>query len=137
MPTYRHALHALSDPTRRDILEALVKRPQAVGELAESLPVSRPAVSQHLKVLKISGLVRETRHGTRRIYNVEVQGIVELRRYLDTLWTKALGAFESAVDSDLRSTKTDAGAAHGNTARRRAKATRTVGSTKNKRRTRR
>jgi len=135
--TYRHALHALSDPTRRDILEALVKRPQAVGELAESLPVSRPAVSQHLKVLKVSGLVRETRHGTRRIYNVEVQGIVELRRYLDALWTNALGAFESAVDLELRSTQTRAGVTAHSNAGRRAKSARTAGSTKNKRRTRR
>lgn len=97
MGAYLNVLHALGDATRRDILEALVRKPQAVGELAAKLPVSRPAVSQHLKVLKDGGLVRETRQGTRRVYSVEIAGIVELRRYLDAFWSRALASFESAA----------------------------------------
>jgi DNA-binding transcriptional ArsR family regulator len=93
--TYRLGLSALADPTRRKIFERLRGGPQAVGELAHGLPVSRPAVSQHLKVLKDAGLVREARSGTRRIYRVELRGLVELRRYLDTLWDEALQAFEA------------------------------------------
>jgi len=88
------ALVALADPTRQKILEELRRGGKAVGEIAAELPVSRPAVSQHLKVLKGAGLVREDRLGTRRIYNIEPKGLVELRRYLDRLWGDALASFE-------------------------------------------
>lgn len=92
---HRDTLSALADPTRQRIVEGLRGGGKPVGELAALLPVSRPAVSQHLKVLKHAGLVRETRRGTRRIYTVEPQGLVELRRYLDRLWSDALHAFEA------------------------------------------
>ena len=88
------ALVALADPTRQRILEELRRGGKAVGEIAATMPVSRPAVSQHLKVLKGAGLVREDRIGTRRIYNIEPKGLVELRRYLDRLWGDALASFE-------------------------------------------
>jgi DNA-binding transcriptional ArsR family regulator len=97
---YEEALAALADPTRRELFERLRKRPASVGELAGQLPVSRPAVSQHLKVLKGAGLVKEQRQGTQRIYSVEVRGLVELRRYLDRLWEDALGAFAAAAERD-------------------------------------
>lgn len=90
---YQDALQALADPTRRAVFERLRDGPSPVGELAAELPVSRPAVSQHLRVLKNAGLVREQRMGTRRIYSVEVEGLVELRRYLDTFWSDVLEAF--------------------------------------------
>jgi len=92
--TYDKALAALADPTRRQVFERLRKRPRAVGELAEGLEVSRPAVSQHLRVLEQAGLVKARAQGTRRIYSVEVTGLKALRRYLDGLWTDALEAFE-------------------------------------------
>ena len=90
---YQKTLQALADPTRRAVLEQLRDGPSPVGELAAGLPVTRPAVSQHLKVLKNAGLVREHRMGTRRIYSVETEGLVELRRYLDTFWSDVLAAF--------------------------------------------
>ena len=86
MRTHEAALAALADPMRREIVDQLRKKPMAVGELAAKLPVSRPAVSQHLKVLKGAGLVKERREGTRRVYNLELHGVVELRRYLDGFW---------------------------------------------------
>jgi DNA-binding transcriptional ArsR family regulator len=92
--SYETALQALSDPTRRAIFEQLRKAPSSVGSLAETLPVSRPAVSQHLKVLKGAGLVSERRDGVRRIYGVELGGLVELRRYLDQFWDESLAAFK-------------------------------------------
>jgi DNA-binding transcriptional ArsR family regulator len=95
---YQGALQALADPTRREILERLRAGPRAVGELAEGLPVSRPAVSQHLRVLKDAGLVNETRAGTRRLYGVELHGLVELRRYLDTFWGDVLSAFKAEAE---------------------------------------
>ena len=98
--TYQVALKALADPTRRSVLERLRRGPLAVGELAEALPVTRPAVSQHLKVLRNAGLVREARMGTRRIYSVEIEGLAELRRYLDTFWGDVLAAFEQHADKD-------------------------------------
>ena len=91
---YQRALEALADPTRRAVFERLRKGPRAVGELAEGLDVSRPAVSQHLRVLEEAGLVAARSEGTRRIYRVEVKGLKALRRYLDSLWDDALGAFE-------------------------------------------
>ena len=96
---YQTALQALADPTRREILERLRPGPLAVGELAKDLPVSRPAVSQHLRVLKDAGLVHETRAGTRRLYGVEVRGLAELRRYLDTFWGDVLQAFKAEAES--------------------------------------
>lgn len=84
------------------IFERLAARPQAVGELARGLPVSRPAVSQHLKVLKDAGLVVDTPSGTRRVYRADPDGIAELRSYLDGFWNRALRAFKDAAE---RSTK--------------------------------
>ena len=89
---------ALADPTRRDILERLLERPRPVGELAEDLPISRPAVSQHLKVLKDAGLVADTQAGTRRIYHVQPDGLSALRAELDRFWSQALTAFKAVVE---------------------------------------
>ena len=99
MDTYRaDGLAALGDPTRRTIFERVAERPRAVGELAGELPVSRPAVSQHLKVLKDAGLVTDQAVGTRRIYAVDPQGLGALRAYLDQFWTRSLADFKAAVE---------------------------------------
>lgn len=92
------AFAALGDPTRRAIFEHLLDRPAAVGELAELLPVSRPAVSQHLKVLKAAGLVLDERAGNRRIYRLDPEGIGDLRDYLDRFWSHALRAYKTKVE---------------------------------------
>jgi DNA-binding transcriptional ArsR family regulator len=89
---------ALGDPTRREIFERLADRPTAVGELARELPVSRPAVSQHLKVLKDAGLVVDTRAGTQRIYQLNPEGVAALRTYLDGFWNRSMAAFKAAVE---------------------------------------
>jgi DNA-binding transcriptional ArsR family regulator len=89
---------ALADPTRRAIFERLTERPSAVGDLASDLPVSRPAVSQHLKVLKEGGLVIDEPDGTRRIYRVDPEGVDALRAYLDQFWNQALEAFKRVVE---------------------------------------
>jgi DNA-binding transcriptional ArsR family regulator len=94
-----NGMDALGDPTRRAIFERLAKGPTAVGELAKELPVSRPAVSQHLKVLKEAGLVTDRPQGTRRLYQLDPQGIGELRAYFDTFWMHALTAFKAAVEN--------------------------------------
>jgi DNA-binding transcriptional ArsR family regulator len=86
-------LDALGDPTRRRIFESLKTGPQSVGELAGGLPVSRPAVSQHLRVLKEAGLVSDRKHGTRRVYRVDPDGLLPLRDYFDSFWTEALERF--------------------------------------------
>ena len=91
-------LSALGDSTRRVIFERLSERPRAVGELARELPVSRPAVSQHLKVLKDAGLVVDRAAGARRIYQLDPEGLGELRAYLDQFWTRALAAYKTAVE---------------------------------------
>jgi DNA-binding transcriptional ArsR family regulator len=91
-------LTALGDPTRRAIFERLAERPRAVGELAGELPVSRPAVSQHLRVLKDAGLVVDRPDGTRRIYQLDPQGVDGLRRYLDGFWNRSLAAFKAAAE---------------------------------------
>jgi DNA-binding transcriptional ArsR family regulator len=91
-------MDALGDPTRRRIFELLQRGPQAVGELAGELPVSRPAVSQHLRVLKEAGLVTERKEGTRRIYRLDPDGLGEVRAYFDRFWTIALDSFEAAVE---------------------------------------
>ena len=97
--TYRpDGLTVLGDPTRRAIFERLADRPFAVGELARELPVSRPAVSQHLKVLKAAGLVVDRRAGNRRIYQLDPDGVGALRAYLDQFWNRALTAFKTAVE---------------------------------------
>lgn len=89
---------ALGDSTRRTIFELLVEHPCSVGELAHALPVSRPAVSQHLKVLKDAGLVVDTRAGKQRIYRVDPEGLAELRAELDRFWSKTLAAYKVAVE---------------------------------------
>lgn len=89
---------ALGDRTRRAILEQLLDGPRAVGELAAQLPVSRPAVSQHLKVLKESGLVRDETAGTRRLYRLNPTGVQALRDQLDTFWNRAMAGYEVAID---------------------------------------
>jgi DNA-binding transcriptional ArsR family regulator len=95
MGGHADVLHALADPTRRAILERLRQAPRSVGEIADGLPVTRPAVSQHLRVLEGAGLVRARQEATRRVYSVELRGIVELRRYLDAFWDEALGSFKA------------------------------------------
>jgi DNA-binding transcriptional ArsR family regulator len=89
---------ALGDPTRRGIFERLAERPRAVGELARELPVSRPAVSQHLKVLKDAGLVVDQRAGNRRIYRLDPEGVGTLRADLEQFWNRALAAYKAAVE---------------------------------------
>jgi DNA-binding transcriptional ArsR family regulator len=89
---------ALGDPTRRAIVECLAERPRAVGELAELLPISRPAVSQHLKVLKDAGLVEDRAAGTRRVYRLNPAGVAALRDQLDTFWRRALEGFQDVVE---------------------------------------
>ena len=89
---------ALGDPTRRAIFERLVRGPLAVGALAEQLPVSRPAVSQHLRVLKLAGLVEDEAEGTRRVYRVDPDGVRDLREQLDRFWDQAMAAFKEAVE---------------------------------------
>ena len=98
MLAYQTALSALGDPTRRAIFEALADRPRAVGDLASELPVSRPAVSQHLKVLKRAGLVIDRAAGNRRIYQLDPAGVGALRSYLDGFWDRALAAFKQAAE---------------------------------------
>ena len=95
---YERALQCLSDPTRRRIFERLRSGPRPVGTLARGLPVSRPAVSQHLRALKAAGLVRDLRQGSRRIYYIDPDGLGELRRWLDGFWDEALNAFKEEVE---------------------------------------
>jgi DNA-binding transcriptional ArsR family regulator len=95
---------ALGDPTRRAIFECLADRPRAVGELASELPVSRPAVSQHLKVLKEAGLVMDRPEGTRRIYRLDPDGLAVLRSDLERFWGRALAVYKATVE---KSTKED------------------------------
>jgi DNA-binding transcriptional ArsR family regulator len=97
---YALALDALADGTRRAVFEQLRDGPLSVGDVAARLPVSRPAVSQHLRVLKEAGLVSDRRAGTRRLYRVEPDGIAELRDYLDEFWDRALEAFKQAVEQE-------------------------------------
>ena len=97
--TYTDAFAALADTTRRTIFEHLGEHPAAVGELAAMVPVSRPAVSQHLKVLTDAGLVRNTPQGTRRVYAVDPRGITALRDYLDRFWGVALRSFKTRLES--------------------------------------
>ena len=100
MPGYQADVvwDAMGDRTRRAIIECLTKRPMAVGELADELPVSQPAVSQHLKVLKAAGLVKERAAGTRRIYRLNPMGVAALRDQLETFWNRALAGYKSIVE---------------------------------------
>ena len=98
---YQATLTALADPTRREVLERLREGAMPVGRLARGMSVSRPAVSQHLKVLEGAGLVSAREEGTRRIYRVEVRGLMELRRYLETFWTEVLEAFREEAEAGL------------------------------------
>ena len=99
---YAQALQALGDPTRRSVLEQLRDGPRAVGEIAARLPVSRPAVSQHLRVLKEAGLVTERQNGTRRLYRVDPDGLAGLREYLEGFWEEALASFKAAAEREER-----------------------------------
>lgn len=94
---------ALSDPTRRQIFDRLSRKALSVGEIAEGLPVTRPAVSQHLKVLKDAGLVTDIAEGTRRVYRVDPRGIEAMKNYLDRFWDRALAAFKAAVEKETDS----------------------------------
>ncbi len=96
----------MGDRTRRAILEHLAEQPRAVGELADQLPVSRPAVSQHLKVLKASGLVDDETVGTRRIYRLNPAGVQALRDQLDTFWNRAIANYEATIDDNTTEEKT-------------------------------
>lgn len=96
--SYERALAALADPTRRHVFEQLRGGPKPVGEIARALPVSRPAVSQHLKVLKEAGLVADRAEGTRRVYHIDPQGLGLLRRWLDEFWDEALLAFKAEAE---------------------------------------
>ena len=100
MAAYQEAFDAFGDPTRRAIVELLADGPRSVGELARQLPVSRPAVSQHLRVLKDAGLVVDRPAGTRRLYRLNPEGVAAMRSYLDRFWDQALVAFAAAVEHD-------------------------------------
>lgn len=95
------ALAALADPTRRTVFERLAAKPQAVGELARGMPVSRPAVSQHLAVLKDAGLVTERTEGTRHIYRIDPAGLGPIRAWLDRFWDQALQSFKAELEAEM------------------------------------
>jgi len=100
--TYGNAFAALADPTRRQVFERLREGPRSVAGLARGLPVSRPAVSQHLKVLKEAGLVADEPDGTRRIYRIDPKGLAAIRQWLDGIWDEALAAFGAAAEAAAR-----------------------------------
>ena len=97
MTNHAEVLTALADPTRRAIFERLARAPSAVGELARELPVSRPTVSQHLKVLKSAGLVTDQAAGTRRVYSVDSAGVAAIREYFEQFWQQSLASFRTAA----------------------------------------
>ncbi len=97
---YEMALTALSDPTRRLVFQRTLGVPRPVAAIAEGLPVSRPAVSQHLKVLREAGLITERRHGTRRLYAANPQALGELRAAIEAMWHEALGSVAAALDEE-------------------------------------
>jgi DNA-binding transcriptional ArsR family regulator len=107
------AWNALGDPSRRAIVEFLAERPRAVGELADALPISRPAVSQALAILKAAGLVTDRAVGTRRIYRLNPAGVAALRDQLDTFWNRALAGYQDAVASPEATDPADAPGAGG------------------------
>ena len=96
--TNTKAFAALADPTRREVFERLARGPSAVGDLANDMPVSRPAVSQHLKVLKEAGLVTDRPEGARRVYQIDPRGLGQIRAWLDQFWDVALEAFKAEVE---------------------------------------
>ena len=98
--TNARAFAALADPTRREVLERLAAGPKPVGQIAEGLPVSRPAVSQHLKVLKEAGLVSDRQEGARRIYAIDPNGLGAMRAWLDQFWDRALEAFKAELERE-------------------------------------
>lgn len=100
--TYENAFAALADPTRRRVFEMLVAAPSSVGSLADHLPVSRPAVSQHLKVLSDAGLVTVRANGTRRIYSASPERLSDLRNWLDRMWDAALAAYAEAAEKEAK-----------------------------------
>jgi DNA-binding transcriptional ArsR family regulator len=104
--TYRadEGWDALGDPSRRAIVECLAERPRAVGEIADVLPISRPAVSQHLKVLKDAGLVTDRAAGTRRVYRLNPAGVAALRDQLDTFWNRALASYQDVAETPTEET---------------------------------
>ena len=117
MDTYLKAgLDALGDATRMAIFQKLSGGPMAVNELARMLPVSRPAVSQHLRVLKDAGLVTGTKAGTRRLYQLDPEGVARLRAHFDHMWTKAMSAFQAAAEQPVKQEPT--GDKHGKQRRR-------------------
>ena len=104
MVTYgSDGIAALGDATRRAIFESLARGPKSVGELAAELPVSRPAVSQHLRVLKDAGLVTDRADGTRRIYQIRANGVQAIHAYLDQMWSQAMSAFQAEAERISRS----------------------------------
>ncbi|MGI5239539.1 ArsR/SmtB family transcription factor [Dactylosporangium sp. CA-139066] len=94
-------LVALGDPMRQSILDRLSDGPMPVGRLADVLPISRPAVSQHLRVLKDVGLVTDRQEGTRRLYQVDPEGVAALRAHLDAMWARSLSAFQQRVEQEV------------------------------------
>jgi DNA-binding transcriptional ArsR family regulator len=102
MTNQTKALATLADPTRREIFERLAAKPHSVGELAHGLPVTRPAVSQHLKVLKEAGLVTDAAQGTRRVYRIDPHGLGEIRKWFDQFWDRQLDAFAEEVERDSK-----------------------------------
>ena len=107
MTNTERALAALADPTRRQVFERLASGPRAVGELARGLPVSRPAVSQHLRVLKAAGLVSDRAEGTRRVYQIDPAGLGAIRAWLDRFWTAALESYAAEVDREIEDGRTN------------------------------
>ena len=107
MPDANAQLAALADPSRRAIFERLARKPMAVGELADLFPISRPAVSQHLRVLKDARLVEHEKSGTQNIYRVNPRGIAALREYLDTMWTRALGDLKAVAEATYQRQRKD------------------------------
>ncbi|HEY4928873.1 MAG TPA: metalloregulator ArsR/SmtB family transcription factor [Acidimicrobiales bacterium] len=105
METNGQAIGVLGDPTRRAIFELLSERPSSVGDLAALVPVSRPAVSQHLKVMKDAGLLMDERDGTRRIYRLDPDGVAEMRAYVDRFWNLAMAGFERRMEQRREETK--------------------------------
>lgn len=105
MATYESVLDALGDPTRRRIVAQLRKGPASVADVAAVVPVSRPAVSQHLKVLRDCGLVEFETHGTKNLYRLQPEGLVALRQWVDGFWGSALGAFEDYANKKKKGTK--------------------------------
>ncbi len=118
MANIEKAFEALGDPTRLAIFQRIASRPHSVGEIAGHLPVSRPAVSQHLRVLKQAGLVADVRDGTRRVYEVRPEGIEALRKYFDQLWERNLKAIQAAAEKISREKESSDDRSTGNRARK-------------------